>query len=177
MSTLRVNFYGGPGTGKSTTAAFVFAELKKAGVNTELITEHAKDLTWENNQERLAYQPIIAAEQQWMEHRVEGKVDVLVSDTATFLSVIYDNGKMTQLFLDWVVEEYKQARRLNVFLTRNPNRAYNPAGRNQTQDEAEALDNIIQTKLTKYGVDYVTCPILEDFSHVQTILELIEHER
>ena len=44
-----VNLTGAPGAGKSTGAAFIFAELKKAGVNAELVTEFAKDKTWEHN--------------------------------------------------------------------------------------------------------------------------------
>jgi len=36
--TLVVNLYGGPGTGKSTTAAATFAELKMAGINCELVS-------------------------------------------------------------------------------------------------------------------------------------------
>ena len=46
-NSLTVNLFGGPGTGKSTTSAAVFSLLKMHGVNAELITEFAKDLTWE----------------------------------------------------------------------------------------------------------------------------------
>lgn len=46
---LIVNLFGAPGAGKSTLAAYVFAKLKMAGVNAELVTEFAKDKTWENN--------------------------------------------------------------------------------------------------------------------------------
>ena len=42
-----VNLYGGPGTGKSTTAAALFAEMKIRGVNCEYIQEYAKDKAWE----------------------------------------------------------------------------------------------------------------------------------
>jgi len=46
---LIVDFFAGPGAGKSTTAADVFAKLKWRGVNAELIGEYAKDLTWSEN--------------------------------------------------------------------------------------------------------------------------------
>lgn len=46
---LVINLFGAPGAGKSTGAAIVFAELKKRGVNAELVTEFAKDKTWEGN--------------------------------------------------------------------------------------------------------------------------------
>lgn len=38
-----VNLFAQPGAGKSTGAAYIFAKLKMAGVNAELITEFAKD--------------------------------------------------------------------------------------------------------------------------------------
>ena len=41
--TLVVNLYGAPGSGKSTGAAYIFAELKMLGINCELITEFASD--------------------------------------------------------------------------------------------------------------------------------------
>ena len=49
--TLIVNLYGGPGSGKSTGAAYLFAKLKMAGVDAEYVTEFAKDKVWEGNQE------------------------------------------------------------------------------------------------------------------------------
>lgn len=39
-----INLYGGPGTGKSTTAAMLFAKMKLAGFNCEYVPEFAKDL-------------------------------------------------------------------------------------------------------------------------------------
>ena len=43
------NFFSGPGAGKSTLAAATFARLKMLNVNCELVTEFAKDKTWEKN--------------------------------------------------------------------------------------------------------------------------------
>lgn len=42
-NTIVVNLFGAPGAGKSTGAAHIFAELKMCGINTELVTEFAKD--------------------------------------------------------------------------------------------------------------------------------------
>ena len=47
--TLVVNFFAGPGAGKSSMAAGLFAELKFRGVNCELATEYAKDKVWEGS--------------------------------------------------------------------------------------------------------------------------------
>ena len=49
---LIINLFGAPGAGKSTGAAYVFSQLKAAGVNAELVTEFAKDKVWERNKGR-----------------------------------------------------------------------------------------------------------------------------
>ena len=49
---LIINLFGAPGAGKSTGAAYVFSQLKAAGVNAELVTEFAKDKVWEANKGR-----------------------------------------------------------------------------------------------------------------------------
>ena len=56
-----VNLYGGPGSGKSTTAAGIFSELKMLGLNTELVTEYAKDKVWEKHESILDNQIYVFA--------------------------------------------------------------------------------------------------------------------
>lgn len=57
--TTYVNIFGGPGVGKSTTAADLFVAMKKAGYNVELVTEVAKDFVWEDRSTTLTIQPYI----------------------------------------------------------------------------------------------------------------------
>ena len=40
--SLIINLYGGPGSGKSTCAAYIFSQLKMHNINAELITEQTK---------------------------------------------------------------------------------------------------------------------------------------
>jgi ABC-type multidrug transport system ATPase subunit len=47
MTTI-INLFGGPGSGKSTTAAYLYAGLKNQGVNAELIREYVKDWAYES---------------------------------------------------------------------------------------------------------------------------------
>ena len=42
-----INIFGGPGVGKSTVAADLFVIMKKEGYSVELVTEYAKELTYE----------------------------------------------------------------------------------------------------------------------------------
>jgi len=45
--TVLINFYAGPGAGKSTTSAKIFAALKDRGECAELIQEYVKTWAWE----------------------------------------------------------------------------------------------------------------------------------
>lgn len=81
MRPIAVNFYGGPGTGKSTMAAAVFAELKSRGVNCELVTEYAKKKVWEEAYKVFEYQFYVCAKQAYHMFVVSKHVDIMVTDS------------------------------------------------------------------------------------------------
>src|SRR5574344_779987 len=49
--SLIINLYGGPGSGKSTCAAYIFSQLKMHNINAELITEQTKEEAYKQNTE------------------------------------------------------------------------------------------------------------------------------
>ena len=151
--TLIVNMVGGPGTGKSTAAAGTFAELKHQGVNCELVTEYAKDLVWSRSHHTLGNQIYIFGKQYHRLWRLLDQVDVVVTDAPIILSLFYgqDHGSK---FLELVRDTYEEMDNLTIFLERI--KAYNPAGRNQTEDEARQIDRDLLNLLEKYQVDYET---------------------
>lgn len=168
-----LSLYGGPGTGKSTTAALLFAAYKQAGVNVELAHEVAKDYTWEGAHGKLGFQPLIAAEQMWRYERLARKVDLIITDTSTLLSVIHGKvGGGSTAFNDWIIDDYRRRNTIDVFLTRNPMRAYNPSGRLQSADSAKSMDTTIRTMLQHYGVDHleVEVGLSDDQGYVYDIM-------
>lgn len=81
-----INLLSGPGAGKSTTAAGLFYQMKLKGINVELITEYAKDMTWEERYNTLSNQLYIFAKQYSRQLRVKNKVDYIVTDSPLLLS-------------------------------------------------------------------------------------------
>lgn len=145
-NTLVVNLYGGPGTGKSTNAARLFAMLKDLGIETELVTEYAKDVVWEETIKLLEDQIWVFANQLRRIKRLQGKVDVVVTDSPLLLSCIYGTDyKLKEL----VIQEYSEMNNLDVFLTRV--KPYSENGRLQTEDEAKSLDAAIGGVLDVYS--------------------------
>lgn len=86
--TLHVHIAGAPCMGKSVTAAQVFAKLRIMGVNAELVQEYAKEKFWEGKLSPTT-QFLTAAEQTRREAFLEGRVDVIVSDSPPLLGALY----------------------------------------------------------------------------------------
>lgn len=151
MKTLVVNLYGGPGCGKSTTAAGVFFFLKMNGINAELAAEFAKDLTWEHRHHTLLDQIYVFGKQYHRIFRLLGKVDVIVTDSPIILSLAYDAEKRESLKELALTEHHKMCT-YNVLLKRK--KTYNPKGRNQTEAEAKILDTQIYDLLSENKIRF-----------------------
>lgn len=147
-----VNLYAGPGAGKSTTAALLFAYLKLAGVNAELVREYAKDVVWEGREHLLEQQTYVFAKQAKRLADLDGKVDIAVTDSPLLLSVLYAPEATTLHAL--VAEEHARYENLDVYLRRV--KPYHPEGRLQTEDEARDLDAAVVDVVARYagGFDY-----------------------
>lgn len=157
--TLVVNLFAGPGAGKSTMAAGIFYKLKMMGVNCELITEHAKDLTWEKNWTALNNQLLTSATQIYKQERVEGQVDVIITDSPILLGIFYWNDKNSvkrNHFTKMLVEIFKEKRNFNIYVERK--KKYNPVGRNQTESESKEIDNKVSDLLKENKVKCHSIP-------------------
>jgi adenylate kinase family enzyme len=167
-----INLFGGPGAGKSTTAAGVFNRLKTIGLNAELINEYAKDLTWENRQKALQNQVYVFGKQYHRQERCADKVDFIITDSPLLLSSIYANEKVPTVFHDLVKYCFHEYDNRNYFLERV--KAYNPVGRNQTEEEAKKIDVRVKTFLDDIGESYQS--IIGDESALLKIVADIMHE-
>jgi len=136
-----INFFSGPGAGKSTQAAMLFAELKCLGVNVELVTEYAKDQVWQEGYKVLSNQLYIFGKQQHRLWRCADQVDIIVTDAPLLHSMIY--GKYNSLTFNTLIkEEFNKFDNINIFLERAD--GYSTVGRHQNLDEAKKIDQDIK---------------------------------
>jgi hypothetical protein len=151
MKKLKViNFFGGPGCGKSTTSAGVFHKMKVLGLKVELVTEYAKDMVYENRANILADQLYVLAKQTRRVARLQGLVDYCVTDSPILLSSIYNTG--SSLIDDLALEIFNGFDNYNFFIYRS--KPYMKYGRGQTEDEAIEIDNKIFKKLVDTRIPY-----------------------
>lgn len=172
-----INLYGGPGTGKSTTAAGLFYKMKSKGYKVELVTEFAKDLVYQESFFRLKDQLMILARQNHKLWVLKDKVDYAIVDSPLLLSQHYfqDNGDYSEkLFKDFVLDTYNRYDNLNVFLQRNiEEHPYQQYGRSQTLEESIEIDSSIKNILEEVKADYKS--ILVSKSTVKDIFKLIKN--
>lgn len=148
-----VNLLGTPGAGKSTGCAYIFSKLKLAGINAELITEFAKDKVWENNNTALNDQLYIFGKQHYKISRCADKVDVIITDSPLLLTSLYNkNNEYREELNNLVVKVFKSYSNMTYLINRT--KPYNPAGRYQTESQADALKAPIVEILNKYDIKY-----------------------
>ncbi len=151
--SLVVNLFAGPGAGKSTLAAMVFAHIKALGplVSVELAPEVAKEMVFEERALALNTQEYILGQQRLRIERLIGKIDVIITDAPILNSAIYAPSGYPGCFMEFVRWCHHRHPSFNIFVDR-PASVYESAGRYHTEIEALALDQQIVSVLTKEGV-------------------------
>lgn len=149
-----INLFGAPGSGKTTGSAYIFSQLKMMNINCELVTEYAKDLTWEGRDMCLGCQEYIFGKQSFRMKRCRDKVDVIITDSPIPLGIFYNS--------DPALDEHFEKTVMNVFNTYFNNnylikriKPYNPIGRNQTESESNEIGNRIRNFLDDKGIIYL----------------------
>jgi hypothetical protein len=168
-NTLVVNLYGGPGSGKSTTAAGIFSILKLHGVTCEMALEYAKDMVWEGRHETIKNQVYVFGKQFNRIYRLLGKVDVIITDSPLLLSIVYkpDEPYYNSTFNNFVTYVVDSTDNLHVVLKRV--KKYSAVGRLQTEPEAILIDSKV-----KELIEENSCMYLEIQGNYEGINELSE---
>lgn len=167
----RINLFGGPGSGKSTTAAALFANLKRANISVEHCTEYVKRWVYLNRNVSKHDQIYLFAKQQQTEYTcLNNGVNLIVTDSPCFLSYCYakqfGDDKITEA-LSLLNKSYDEDYHpLNIFIKRG-DKQYHQEGRWQTKSDAEKMDSLILDNLELfypgeyYTVDYGDFELLE----------------
>lgn len=161
--TVTINFFGGPGTGKSTTAAGLFALLKKKGKHCEYISEFAKELVWEEHNLALDCQPLIAGEQIFRQHKLQGKVDVVITDSPLIINLLHNGFGVTENYKKWLVEVFNMFNNVNFLLiVDRESRPYETEGRTESKERALQMDRENIELLTKHKIPFITMSVSEN---------------
>jgi nicotinamide riboside kinase len=140
---MRINLFGGPGSGKSTTAAWLFSELKRRLVSVEHVNEYVKAWAYAKRSVDPYDQVYIMAKQMQYEYRfLKNGIKNVITDSPVDLSIVYSPTHLKPA-LKLMVETYnRDFDYLNIFLCRG-NKPYVAEGRYQDKERAVEIDNKI----------------------------------
>ncbi len=162
MSTAVINFYAGPGAGKSTSSAFVYSALKNKGFNAELVREYVKDWAYEDRKVGVYDQMYLLGKQVRKESMLLDKVQVIVTDSPVYLCAYYAERYSPPLIRNGVEScvqgYYQQAKadgheHFHIWLNRS--KPYLQAGRWQDEGQARDIDTQLKPFLQKRGINLI----------------------
>ena len=157
--TVLINLFGGPGSGKSTTAAHLFVLLKEKGKRVELVTEYVKQWSWEKREIVYSDQFYFFGQQARKEYSLFDKVDYIVTDAPTaivgYFSAVFGNDAQRECFETMVSTYYETCKEQGVILKNfwiNRMCEYDTHGRFQTANEALKMDTDQIKYIRKLGL-------------------------
>lgn len=169
-----INLIGGPGIGKSTLAAQLYADMKRLGHKVELVREVAKEWAWEEREIGPFDQIAMIGEQIRRESSLFNKVDYIITDSPVMLGAFYlehnyDTGFMNKMVSDYYhFSEDNGIEFINLVLKRD--KEYEAAGRYETEEAAISIDSHLINYLNThcYFYESVEC------CHQKILLTLAE---
>lgn len=165
-----INLYGGPGTGKSTTATGLFSQMKLQGFKCEYVSEYAKDVVWDRSFDLLHNQLLIFANQYHRIQRLESHgVDYVITDSPLLLSLNYMPENYFASFKGLVKEAYQSFNNFDVFLNRV--KPYQPIGRRHAEESAKDMDRTIHDILLEHVPTFHN--VEADFHAASTIFKIL----
>ena len=163
-----INIFGGPGSGKSTGAASLYAWLKRNGESVELIQEYAKELYYEGTLATVNELQIFNEQVRRLE-TYKGKVDYVITDAPLLKSVVYARNSSMSIheyrsFIRYVDVVFHKYCNINLFLIRpgdqclDHNSVYDQRGRLQGLAQAINLDRMLKRELSRVDPTHLIVP-------------------
>ena len=153
--TVVINLFAGPGSGKSTTAADLFAHMKWQNINVELVDEYAKQLSWEKRATTLEDQLYVMSAQNRKLTRLKGQVDYIITDSPLIMCLPYCKPHYyPETFPKLVWDVWNSYDNVNIFLNRV--KPFSAVGRHHSEEESKELDKTIKLMLYENNVPFTS---------------------
>ncbi len=157
MTTV-INLFGQPSSGKSTTAADIFAKLKMNDISAEVTYEYAKKYAWKKIPIGDYDQYYLFAKELNNLTTLIGKVDFIICDSPLLLAGYYMKRKTGSPYLAEMCNlVYKDLQKdgivfKNFYLPKL--KKYSPEGRYETEEQADEIGKELLELLDKSNIDY-----------------------
>lgn len=174
-TALILNLFGGPGIGKTTLAARIFAELKARNIEAACPEEYAKIAIWQGRSYVLDNQLILLGRTWDTITSLADKVDVIILDSPVLLCSHYAGHAEPEHFHQTVLDYHRRHERMNILLKRAPGMDYSTSGRRETSQQAIAIDAQIQELLAGSNESFIDVQTGSDgvFRLIQQVADIV----
>lgn len=152
MKPLIVEFLGCPGTGKTTSACYIFSMFKLKGVRASLALESASYFIQQRQshivKEERNQLSVLTHQYRTYKNLQELGHNLIISDSSISLNKIYRKNQKSKLIDDLILDLESEFKFIRVLLL--PMHRYDTLGRLQTEEELKALQYNIE-KLHNYN--------------------------
>lgn len=161
--TIVINLFGASCVGKSTTAAALFAELKRQGYHTELIREYVKGWAHLGLTPSGYDQVYLFGKQARFESQLYGKMEVLVTDSPLLISGFYENWHLnreisTPSILNFIkYAEEQGVIYVNFWLEKYGH--FDTRGRFESEESSKAVHRAMRPWLENLGIRLTTVDV------------------
>jgi nicotinamide riboside kinase len=182
MNNIVVNFFGGPGSGKTTAAAKLFASLKHHDVDSILVGEFAQECILAGDSNALKDQLWILANSHRRIRAAYQNSRVTIVDSPMLLSVMYAviyEIEMPFSFKELVLNLNNQFQNINILIERSGSSNHSMVGRVHSLSESIGIDRKVESLLVTNEIPFIreseVAGDLTDFL-TQQILEYLADE-
>jgi adenylate kinase family enzyme len=187
MTFRRINFWGGPGAGKTSMASLLYGKMKAKGYKVHFSEESVNSWIYqgrvppEGYDDLLLFAQQIHAEEVCLNPRKAGAkrpraaaADYIVTDCPPLMCCVYNQRRQVP-YHDHLVkialyyeEEYPS---LNIFVERSA--SYDKRGRFHTRQEAKAIDRVMLQWLDQHRLEYRRFHVTEAEKAIKYVLNKI----
>lgn len=167
-----INFFGGPGIGKSTLAAGLFYFLKKRHYDVELLREFAKDRAIEKNYFSMDIQPYITGNQIYSQDLASANFDIVITDSPIILGIMYNKERdaiTKNAYNQFLIDKHRTAKNLSYMIQRD-DLPFSDNGRRHDHAESISIDKKIVQTLELHNIPFTY------INHDEAWFERIEKE-
>lgn len=140
------NFFGGPCSGKSTTAAYIFSRFKNQGIQVEIAREVAKDFIWEGRAVQLQRNQFLVSALQYsrLKDLKENGCEVAITDSPLLTGLAYSEHLRYKSELEALLRVVnREFDNRNIYLRRSNH--YSGFGRVEKASEVGIIDQRIHS--------------------------------
>lgn len=171
-----INFFGAPGVGKSTIAMLLASMLKQNQIDAEVSLEFVKEYIHAGNNNLLAYQNYIFAQQErQLRILLDSKeAEFVITDAPLLHSVFYAPENYPVYFKDLVFEIYHSYDNVNFLIKRKHNYSFN--SRIHSEEQSKIIARKLPIFLMNNNIPYIEINSDDDIK--ETVFKyLLENHR